>query len=87
MLLPGGGELFEALVTDLSFVELLGVAGELMKNDVAIPLFGNALPGLFQGLWHFELRIGAKVLGRRDLEQMDRARKGVGLSKSKSKSM
>lgn len=54
VLLPGGGKLFEALVADLSLVKLLCVAGELMKNDVAIPLFGNALPRLFQGFGHFE---------------------------------
>lgn len=54
MLLPGGGKLFETLVADLSFVKLLCVAGELMKNDVSIALLGDSLSSLFQGLGHCE---------------------------------
>lgn len=54
MLLPGGGKLLETFVTDLGLVKLLGVARELVKDDVAIPLFGNALPRLFQGFGHCE---------------------------------
>lgn len=52
MLLPGSGKLLKALVTDLGLVKLLSVARELMENDVAIPLFGNALPRLVQGFGH-----------------------------------
>lgn len=54
VLLPGGGKLLKTLVADLGLVKLFGVAGELMKNDVAIALLGNALPCLFQGLGHCE---------------------------------
>lgn len=52
VLLPGSGKLLKALITDLGLVKLLSVAGELMENDVAIPLFGNALPRLVQGFGH-----------------------------------
>lgn len=54
VLLPGGGKLLKALIADLSLVKLLRVTGELVKNDVAIPLFGYALPRFFQGLGHCE---------------------------------
>lgn len=52
--LPGGGKLLKALVADLGLVKLLRVARELMKNDVAIALFGNALSRLLQGFGHCE---------------------------------
>lgn len=54
VLLPGGGKLLKALVADLCLVKLLRIAGKLMKDDVAVALFGNALPRLFQGFGHCE---------------------------------
>ena len=65
VLLPGGGKLLKAFVTDLSLVKLLSVARELMKNDVAIALFGNTLPRLLQGFGHCEKW---KILSRKRCE-------------------
>lgn len=54
MFFPGGGEFLQAVITDLSLVESLGVTGELMKAiDLAVPLLLDLFSCLLERLGHF----------------------------------
>lgn len=53
MFLPGSDEFLKSVITDLSFMQSLRVAGELMQRiDCAVPLLRNLLAGSLECLGH-----------------------------------
>lgn len=53
MSLPGSDKFLEAVITDLSLVEPLRVAGEFVQGiNRAVSLLGDLLSGPFECLWH-----------------------------------
>lgn len=55
MFLPAGDEFLKAVITDLSLVEPLRVAGELMQGiNCTVSLLGDLLPGFFECLRHVD---------------------------------
>lgn len=53
MFLPGSDEFLKSIITDLSFMQSLRVAGELMQRiDCAVPLLSNLLAGSLECLGH-----------------------------------